>query len=116
MIKVEYFHNPSERALNCSLALDIHLSVANESYGGTDSMLAMIGNEVVFHSTRSDVIAWLCGMHKRLLSILSLLAAEKIDLSDEDAVISSLSETVQGKANKEFYIKYIKPNAEKIKI
>ena len=116
MIKVKHFHDPATRALNCSLALGIHLNAAIESYGGTDSIRAMIGDEIVFHSKRSDVISWLCGMHKRLLSILSLLSSEGIDLLDENAVTDSLSETVQSKANKEFYFKYIKPNAEKLEL
>lgn len=116
MKKLEYYHNPVERALNCSVVLGIHINRANEGYGGTDSLRCMIGEEVLFHSTTSATVTWLCGLHRRATAVLSLLKSEGIDFADKDAAIKSLSETVQAKANKEFYIKYILPVAGDITI
>lgn len=116
MFKVEYKYNTFERALNCSLALGIHLNIDYQSYGGTESLRAMIGDEVLFHSTRSETITWLCGLHLRLMSILSLLKAEGIKFDDSQSAIKCLDETVQPKANKEFYQKYILPRAREIEL
>lgn len=109
--KLEYCHDPLERALNCSVAFNIHINRADEGYGGTPSLRCMIGEEVVFHSTKTATVTWLCGLHLRATAVLSLLKSEGIDFADKDAAIRSLSETVQAKANKEFYIKYILPVA-----
>lgn len=116
MFKVEHKHDPAERALNCSLALDIHLNIDYQSCGGTESLIAMIGEEVLFNSTRSETITWLCGLHLRLSAILSLLKAEGIKLDDSERAIKCLDETVQSKANKEFYQKYILPRAGEIEL
>lgn len=114
--KLEYCHDPLERALNCSVVFNIHINRANDGYGGTPSLRCMIGEEVVFHSTKSATVTWLCGLHLRAAAVLSLLKSEGIDFADKDAAIKSLSETVQAKANKEFYIKYILPVAGGITI
>lgn len=111
MKKLEYYPDPLKRALNCSLVLGIHINRADEGYGGTRSLRSMIGEEVVFHSAESETVTWLCGLHRRATAVLSLLKSEGIDFADEDSAIRSLSETVQAKANKEFYIKYILPKA-----
>lgn len=114
--KLEHCHDPLERALNCSVALGIHINRADEGYGGTPSLRCMIGEEVVFHSTKSATVTWLCSLHHRATAVLSLLKSEGIDFADKDSAIKSLSETVQAKANKEFYIKYIFPVAGDITI
>ena len=116
MFKVEHKYNPAERALNCSLALGIHLNLSHESYGTTTSVIAMIGDEVLFHSTQSETITWLCGLHLRLSAILSLLKAEGIKFDDSDSAIKCLEGTVQSKSNKEFYQKYILPRAGEIEL
>lgn len=114
--KLEHCHDPLERALNCSVVLGVHINRADEGYGGTPSLRCMIGEEVVFHSTKPATVTWLCGLHLRATAVLSLLKSEGIDFADKDAAIKTLSETVQAKANKEFYIKYILPVAGDITI
>lgn len=114
--KLEHCHDPLERALNCSVALGIHINRSDEGDGGTGSLRCMIGEEVVFQSTKNATVIWLCGLHLRAAAVLSLLKSEGIDFADKDAAIKSLSETVQAKANREFYIKYILPVAGEITI
>lgn len=55
-------------------------------------------------------------LHYRLSAILSLLKAENINFDDSESAIKCLDETVQAKANKDFYLKYIFPRAGEIQL
>ena len=111
---LEYKHNPAERALNCSICFDIAVNQFFKSYGRTESVVCMIGDQIIYHSTMSDTISWLCGIHKRASSILSLLKSEGISFDDSEQALRSISKTVQAKANKEIYETFILPVSDHI--
>ena len=113
---LKFEHCPRDRALNFSVVFNIHLNLDYESYGGTESIRCMIDDKILYHSATSDVISFLCGMHRMALSILSLLKSENIDFSDEEKAVKSLSSTVRPRQNIDFYIEYIKPVGGEIDI
>lgn len=103
-------HNPAERAAMTATALGIHLNLAHESYGGTDSVRAMVDDKIIFHSSTSDTVSFLCGLHRKVNSLLALFLAENIDFQDSKACERSISETCSPKINLEIYRTWIYEN------
>lgn len=112
---IEYKHNPTERAHLAACALGINLNVRHESYGGTESLLAMVDEEVVFHGNTSETVTYLCGLHNKINRILALFAADNIHHQDKDECMMSLSETCAPTPLKKEYLKWILGNKHLIK-
>lgn len=102
---LEFKHDPKERALNIAEYLNIHLNIDYDN----DLVYAMIGEKVIYKHSEGFMVSFLCGLHNRAMKITSLLKAEGIEPCDYKGVIESLSETVQSKANIEFFESYIYP-------
>ena len=112
---LRYAHNPTERASITACALGIHLNYASESYGGTDSILAMKEDKIVFHSTTQDTVSFLCGLHKKVNGILALFSAENIHHQDKESCIKSIAETCANRKNLEIYNDWIYGNESLIR-
>lgn len=108
---LDYIHDPFEMALYTACALGIVLNASDESYGGTESIRCIKGGDVVFHSKATDVVAYLCSLHKKINAILALLSAEGIDHQDCTKAIKSLNDTVGAKQNVELYKYWIHGNS-----
>jgi hypothetical protein len=107
---IEYVHNPTERANITACALGINLNIDYESYGGTESITAMMGEDIVFKGTTSQTVTYLCGLHMKINKILATLSSDGIHHQDKDSSIRSLSETCSPKSLTELYLKWILGN------
>ena len=112
---LEYKHNPAERAQLVACALGIHLNINHESYGGTESVIAMVDDVIVFNGTTSETVTYLCGLHAKISSILALFSADGINHQDKDRCIASLSETCAPTPLTREYLKWIFGNEYLIK-
>ncbi len=110
-----YIHNPTERAHLTACALGIHLNIDHKSYGGTESLRAMVEDEIVFHGTVTDTVTYLCGLHTKINSILSLFSAEGIHHQDKEQCLKSLSETCAPTPLTREYLKWIFENKSLIR-
>lgn len=112
---LEYKHNPTERAQLTACALGINLNIDYDSYGGTESVVAMVDDVVVFQGTTSETVTYLCGLHAKISSILALFSADNINHQDKDRCIESLSETCAPTPMTREYLKLILGNEHLIK-
>jgi len=103
-------HNPSERAAYTATVLGITMNLESYGYGGTGTVRAMKGEDLVIHSLQRDVVSFLCGLYGKVEAILALLKSENIDIKDSDLAIESLSKTVASKKNIEVYNYWIHKN------
>lgn len=108
-------HSPVERANMTACTLGIHLKYAHESFGGTDSIRAMKEGRIIFHSTTQDTVSFLCGLHKKVNSLLALFSAENINHQDKESCTKSIIETCASKKNLEIYNDWIYGNESLIK-
>jgi len=99
-----------EKAAYTACSLGITICADSESYGGTKSVRAMKGEDLIIHSKQDEVVMFLCRLFSKIQSILALLKAEKTDINDYDAVIESLSYTVCGNKNVDIYKYWIYKN------
>lgn len=112
---IEHKHNPTERAHLTACALGIHLNIRHESYGGTESLLAMVGDEIVFHGTVDQTVTYLCGLHMKINQILALFSAVGVHHQDKDACISALAGTCAPTPLTREYLKWVFGNEHLIR-
>ena len=103
-------HNPTERAAYTAIALGINLNINYEAYGSTESLMAMRGESIVRHDTRSNVISWLCGLHSQISSLLSMLSSCNVHHQDFDACMKHLSDTCAPTRLKSLYSEWVYKN------
>lgn len=103
-------HNPTERAAYTAMSLGIHLNINYESYGSTESLIAMRGEFILRNDTRSNVISWLCGLHSQISSLLSMLSACNVHHQDCDGCMAHISETCAPTRLKKLYHEWVYQN------
>lgn len=112
---LDYIHNPTERAHLTACALGIHLNVNYESYGGTESLRAMVDDVIVFSGTTTETITYLCALHNKINRILAMFLADGIQHQDKDRCLKSISETCSPKQLSEYYLMWIYENKSLIR-
>ena len=112
---LKYSHDPVERAHITACALGINLNIDFQSYGGTQSVRAMVGDEIVFHGTSSQTVTFLCGLHSKISRLLALFSSEGVHHQDAGGCYQSISGTVSPKRLTETYDKWIKGNGSLIR-
>lgn len=114
-MKLKNYHNAGERAAYTATALGLRCNLDYESYGSTDSARIMRADEVIFHSTVSEAVSFLCGIHAKIQSVLSLFSAEGINHQDKESALKSISETCQPTHITKVYMQYIFENKDLIR-
>jgi len=112
---LEHARNPVERAHLTACALGIHLNIAHESYGGTESIRVMVDDEIIFHGTVSQAVAFMCSLHSKVSRLLALFSADKVDHQDKSSCYHSISGTVAPKVLAELYDRWIFGNSDLVR-